>query len=500
MSLVTILENGSRSGHGYIKMQENNHETLLAGAEYQDAFSDLQWALRGPNGNWAIRLLGFVLRKAFRKGCSSITFDRLSFEQAMEQVSSDHLLVLAPTHRSMMDFLVCSYLCYAHPELKISIPYIAADLQLGKLPFLGWLLKQAYAFYIKRGQGKADPELNAQLQQLVAKQQTLEIFIEGTRSRARQCLHPKRGLLRALQQTGVACSLLPITINYDRVPEEEALVKELHGGPKPLMRLGPLLKWCAKLIKGNVQIGRVHMVCGEPVHMHSDSDVKVVSYAIMKQLQENYVVSSFHLQAFLHHHPSIGFDIQRLTRAIQERGGTVIQSPLKDVTGVDRLTEYSFRYQWMHLFFSDLLAQYSHHPILDHHIQINAFSERYRRTSLERKQDQHIQVLLQTLFEPLEQVYAKLFEALSQETSLPFEHPKAFVKQHPECFLPMVEEALAHLTAAQLIMKTENSKGFVKGEAWDTHASLYLSPLWEPRPQAPDFAGQIEVQAPLSSS
>ncbi|PIQ23144.1 hypothetical protein COW36_19425 [bacterium (Candidatus Blackallbacteria) CG17_big_fil_post_rev_8_21_14_2_50_48_46] len=456
-------------------MLQNDRELILAGSEYQDSLTDLQWARQGPHGNWAIRLLGFVLRKAFRRGCSSITFDKPSFQAAMAKIDDEQLVVLAPTHRSMMDFLVCSYLCYAHPELKISIPYIAADLQLGQLPFLGWLLKQAYAFYIKRGQGKADPELNAQLRQLVSSKQTLEIFIEGTRSRARQCLPPKRGLLRALQATGVSCTLLPITISYDRIPEEEALMKELQGGPKPLMRMGPLLKWFQKLIQGQIQIGRVHMVCGEPIQMGPDSDVPAVSYAVMQELQRHYVVSTYHLRAFLHHHPELGISLQSLISAIQARGGTVIESPLSDVSQVALKTEYTLRCQWLHLFYPDLLALYPHHPIVQHHVHSHCFSERYRQVAEPLQNEQEL-ALLKSLFDPLFQAYARLIEVASQDSGQGYPHPRAFVAQNPDCFLPMVEEALAHLTDTQILIKRDSHAGFEKGEAWASQIERYQVP------------------------
>ncbi len=460
-------------------MPQNERETLLAGAEHQDSFTDLKWVMQAPHGNWAIRLLGFVLRKAFRTGCSSITFDYPSFKAAREQIEPDQLVVLAPTHRSMMDFLVLSYLCFAHPELKISIPYIAADLQLGKLPFLGWLLKQAYAFYIKRGQGKADPELNAQLRKLVDNQQTLELYIEGTRSRARQCLSPKRGMLRALQQTGVTCVLLPITINYDRVPEEDALMKELQGGPKPMMRLSPLLKWCVRLSKGEIKIGRVHLVCGEPVVMKPESDVYAVSRAVMQQLQEKHVVTTYHLRAFLHHHPDLGYDLQSLSEAIEARGGTVIASPLKNGSEVALKTEYTLRYQWLHLFYPELLSQRPHHPIVQHHVQHNCFSERYRQATEAIHHDPKLKALVQALFAPLEQAYARLIDVSAKDSGLHGLHPRAFVAQHPDCFLPMVEEALGHLTSAKLLTKAEHHKGYELGEAWKHQAEAYRQPIWE---------------------
>lgn len=466
---------------------KNPRETLLAGAEYTDSYTDLQWCRKQPMGNWAIRTTGFVMRKAFRKGCSSITFDYPSFDRAMTSLEPETLVVLAPTHRSLMDFIVCSYLCFSHPELRISIPYIAADLQIGGLPFLGWFLKQTYAFYLKRGQGKPDPELNQKIKQLVRDQQTLEIFIEGTRSRARQCTQPKRGLLRALQNTGVPCALLPISINYDRLPEESALNKELQGGPKPLMRLGPLLKWCSQLAKGQVAIGRVHLVCGDPVLLNKESDVHEVSRAVMGQLQKNYVVSTFHLRAFLHHNPLPGYDLETLTQAIEERGGTVIESPFDQVAEVDQLTEYTFRNQWLHFFFSDFQTFSAEHPIVEHHIQSNCFSPDLASSRPAVPTDLHQPespeaLLLRTLFAPLDHAYTKLIEVATAQDGLPFASARAFVAQHPECFLPWVEEALCHLTAAQVLTKSEETKGFVRGPKWSHRSNLYGACLWDQGP------------------
>lgn len=459
--------------------QENPQETLLAGAEYSDAYTDFQWCRQQPQGNWAIRTTGFVMRKAFRKGCSSITFDYASFESAMKSLEPGTLVVLAPTHRSLMDFIVCSYLCFSHPELKISIPYIAADLQIGRLPFLGWFLKQTYAFYLKRGRGKIDPELNQRIQQLVCDQQTLEIFIEGTRSRARQCMQPKRGLLRALQNTGVPCALLPISINYDRLPEEAALHKELQGGPRSPMQLGPLLKWGAQLAKGQVAIGRVHLVCGDPVLLNKDSDVHAVSRAVMGQLQKNYVVSTFHLRAFLHHNPGLNHDLTTLTQAIQSRGGTVIESPFDQVADIDACTECTFRNQWIHFFFKDLQAQAAGHPIVEHHLRTHCFSPDFETPQTPAADATVDPLLLKTLFKPLTSAYVQIIDVTAAQAGLPFANARAFVAHHPACFLPWVEEALQHLTAAEVLTKNADAQGFVQGPQWGHRADMYRRSVWQ---------------------
>jgi len=114
----------------------------------------------------------------------------------------------------------------------------------------------------------------------------LEFFIEGQRSRSREFLPPKRGLLRCIQATGRTCTLLPVAFNYDRVPEEEAFARELAGQPKPRMRLGPLLRWAYRAWRGKIDLGRVHLACGVPVFLHPGSDVAEVSQEIIRRLEE----------------------------------------------------------------------------------------------------------------------------------------------------------------------------------------------------------------------
>ncbi len=441
-------------------------EVLLAGAEHKDAYSDLKWSRMHPRGNWAIRTTGFTMRKAFRRGCHSITFDQDSFEQATAQLPPGSLVVLAPTHRSMMDFIVCSYLCFDHPELNISIPYIAADLQIGGLPFLGWFLKQTHAFYLKRGRGGPDPELNRQIRQLVSDQQTLEIFIEGTRSRSRQCMKPKRGLLRALQNTGVPVALLPICITYDRLPEETALMKEMQGGAKPLLSMKALLKWTGELIRGQVNIGRVHMACGEPVTLNQDSDVHQVSYDIMHQLQARYVVSTYHLKAFLKH-VRLPIDLETLSQMIVARGGTVIESPL-EVDHVDLLTTRTFNYQWIHLFYSEALTYYGPHPALVAHVNHNSFGP--RAENIPQQEEAALKPLLEALFLPLFNTYERLRLIAREQKEIPYVKPRQVVAAHPDCFLPVVEEAFTHLVEADILARSETGFDVLQPKTLATYA------------------------------
>src|SRR6185436_15999682 len=106
-----------------------------------------------------------------------------SFEAALAQAPKDALVVIVPTHRSYMDFLLCPLLFFARPELGVRPPKIAAAEEFSRIPLLGKVFGRAGAFYIKRGVGKANLRLNHQVRELVDRGDTLMFFIEGKRSR-----------------------------------------------------------------------------------------------------------------------------------------------------------------------------------------------------------------------------------------------------------------------------------------------------------------------------
>lgn len=454
-----------RGVHAHL-MQQNPREMMLGGRKHNFPRADRVWARQQSEGNWAIRSAAYMVRKGFRKGCSHISFDRESFEKSVAQIDPHSLIVLVPNHRSYMDFVVCSYLFFAHPELNIAIPQIAAAHDFAKLPFLGWFFQQTYAFYIKRGQGKEDPELSAQIQRLVDNRQTLEFFIEGTRSRSRQFVQPRRGLLRALQNTGVPCTLLPISISYDRVPEESAFLKELDGGAKPKMRMGPLLKWSRQLASGQIDIGRVHLACGEAVHMHQDSDVYAVSRQIMAELQAKTVVSAFHLRQFLSQHPQLSLDYEGLKALIQARGGQVIDSPLTE-SSLPSTTEMTLRYQWKHLFYADLQAHWPNHPAIETHLRQNAYGPLPRPQS--GADEAALAQLLDLLFNPLFQAYSALSASLANPQNRILAQPKHILARHPGLFLPYLEEALEEFLAQEILLCEDNL--LRQGPQWQKHAA-----------------------------
>lgn len=355
-------------------VQRDESALTLGGKHHNDARRDLAWLKEFGQGSLALKGLGFGLRKALRRCTESVTFDRTSFEAAMANVPPGTHIVLTPSHRSYLDFMITSYLCFAHPELGIPVPHIAAAEEFSTLPVVGRILKNAQAFYIRRGIGKEVPELNHELERITAVGGSLMFFPEGQRSRAREALAPKRGLLRGLQNTGHDFVVLPIAVAYDRVPEEAAFERELAGGRRSRMSMKALLAWFAELARNQVQLGRIHVACGAPLTLNTQTDVGQLADQIVAAQQLHMSCSTFHLRAFLAEAEQRGWDLAGadvawLKAAIEQRGGRVFESNLALPEPLPEGLTLSLRNQWVHWFHDDLRALFPHCAVTQAHLK-----------------------------------------------------------------------------------------------------------------------------------
>ncbi len=323
-------------------------EWPLAGRRHPGHGDDARWALGQPHGNMWIRTASWLTTKVLRRAVERVTVDLPSFEAARNAAAPGSALVIVPNHRSYLDFVLMSYLAFARPDLGIPIPHIAATMEFGKIPILGRVLAAMHAFYLRRGTGREDPELTSRVHALIRQGKTLEFFVEGQRSRSREFLPPKRGLLRCLQATGTPCTLLPVAFTYDRVPEEAAFAAELAGAPKPKMRIGPLMAWVVAVWRGRIDLGRIHIACGEPIHLDGSSDVGELSWEVIERLREASAITTYHLEAYLAHHPEEGLDPSGLRSAIEERGGKVLESDLRPPPDLHPLIAGTLRQQFAH--------------------------------------------------------------------------------------------------------------------------------------------------------
>jgi glycerol-3-phosphate O-acyltransferase len=192
-----------------------------------------------------------------------VVLDKEGLERVRE-AARDASLVLLPSHKSHIDYLVLSDQLYAHAMMP---PLIAAGENLSFFP-LGSLLRRGGAYFIRRsfhGDSLYPVLVQAYMRKLIAEGFTVEFFLEGGRSRTGKSLPPKYGLLSMvvdsatkLRQTKV--KLVPISIGYERIIEERSFVHELSGGDKQSENMGGLIKSTGVL---RSKWGRLYVQFGE---------------------------------------------------------------------------------------------------------------------------------------------------------------------------------------------------------------------------------------------
>ena len=169
--------------------------------------------------------------------------------RGMERVADcvkQHPVVLVPSHRSHFDYMVLSYI---FRDNFLSPPHIAAGINLKFWP-VGAFLRGAGAFFIRRtfeDNAVYKAVFHRYLSTLIRLGYTLEFFIEGGRSRTGKILTPKLGILAGvvrafLQGARRDLYLVPVSIHYGRIAEENAYDAELSGAGKQKESFGALLR------------------------------------------------------------------------------------------------------------------------------------------------------------------------------------------------------------------------------------------------------------------
>ena len=460
-------------------LKGDESELVLAGRRDWDQRSDLAVVNQNPEGNESIRTLAYVLRKFLNRCAERVTFNGASFRSAMAQKPEDAVTVIVPSHRSFLDFLLCSYLFFVRPELGVGLPHIPATNDFEDVAIVNWLFERARAFYIERDAGCAREQLNAKIQRIVDDGESLMFFPEGTRSRSRRFLAPRRGLLRALGESGKDCHLLPVTLTFDRVPEQRALELELRGDSRPKFSLTGLTRWAVDALGNELDIGRIHIDCAAPISMTSDSDPYQVADSIASAHQRRMAVSMFHLRTFVET-ASLGteIDVDWLADAIEARGGRVLSSRLSAATG-EPLLERSLRYHWMHRFYGDARQLAGSHPVVDHQIERNGYAS-VVAPSLDEEHRHRVAAVVAALFEPVAHHYivvAKWFHR-NGAPDKPVD-PETFLKGDDELFLPYLCAALDFLEQREILRVARGERSYMPGVQFDALADV-IAELQQP--------------------
>jgi len=210
-----------------------------------------------------IRVLDVAIDTVVNRIYDGVEVDQEGLER-VRAAAKRGTLVLLPSHKSHLDYLMLSFVFY-HANLQL--PLIAAGDNLSFFP-LGVVLRRAGAFFIRRsfsGDRLYGAVVDAYVRRLIREGYSIEFFLEGGRSRTGKLLPPKVGLLNMVVEAALAVPnkelfFVPVSIGYDRLVEGSSYVRELTGGEKQEEDARGLLKTTG-LLRG--RYGRLNIQFGE---------------------------------------------------------------------------------------------------------------------------------------------------------------------------------------------------------------------------------------------
>ena len=178
-------------------------------------------------------------------------------------------LVLIPSHKSHIDYLILDYVLY---HSNMPVPHIAAGKNLSFWP-MGPLFRSGGAFFLRRsfrGAVLYSKVFAEYVHKLLEEGYNVEQFIEGGRSRTGKLLMPKLGLLSILinaYKNGACHDMLivPIYVGYDRIIEEKSYLHELGGGQKDPENIIQVIR-ARKFLKK--RYGKIYIQFHEPLSVN----------------------------------------------------------------------------------------------------------------------------------------------------------------------------------------------------------------------------------------
>jgi glycerol-3-phosphate O-acyltransferase len=228
-----------------------------AGAYFEEMAADFNGVL--------FAIVAYCFKKIWARIFSGIV--AIDFDQVVGKVRH-HPVVLVPCHRSHFDYLILTYLFHLH---FVSPPHIFAGVNMAFWPAAPFL-RASGAYFVRRT--FADNELyknvfKQSLSVLIREGYTQEFFIEGGRSRTGKMMTPKLGMLSALVNaylSGVRSDLylVPVSIHYGRILEEDAFQFELRGGAKEAESFAGLLR-ARRFLRQ--RFGTVYLSFAQPVSL-----------------------------------------------------------------------------------------------------------------------------------------------------------------------------------------------------------------------------------------
>lgn len=217
-----------------------------------------------------MRMLGYIMHKAFKEMYEKVVVNYSMVKQLKElNESNDGNVIYCPTHRSYMDFLMLTYVLYAH---EIKVPHICAGEDFLNIAIVNTFLSNSGAFFMKRSfkdDSLYKSVFSEYIQYLLGEKHSIEFFLEGTRARGGKMLKPKMGLLNILTDSYFKNKVqnlhfVPVTINYSRVLEGETFPFELLGETKVKESLSRIVNTIRFI---SVNFGTIYLEFTKPISL-----------------------------------------------------------------------------------------------------------------------------------------------------------------------------------------------------------------------------------------
>jgi glycerol-3-phosphate O-acyltransferase len=182
-----------------------------------------------------IKALEVLFDRLFQRIYAGVEWERTDIDK-LRAAAKKGTLVLLPSHKSHVDYLILSYV---FNQQNLPLPLIAAGDNLDFFP-VGSVFRRGGAFFIRRsfrGDRLYAAVVDAYVRRLLRDGYPIELFLEGGRSRTGKLLPPKFGLLNMIVDAALAVPerptlFVPVSIGYERVVEAKSYEHELQGGEK----------------------------------------------------------------------------------------------------------------------------------------------------------------------------------------------------------------------------------------------------------------------------
>jgi len=146
--------------------------------------------------------------------------------------------IFMPNHQSYIDssIITCALMSY-----DIKSPFIIAAEEFSKIPIVRTIFRYTGAFFIKRGDTDVVYRVlfKEYVKEVLMEGNSLEFFIEGTRTRRGKLMRPKFGIIKTIMEAYLEerikeAYIVPVSVSYERVLEAESFVQEFEGKAKEL--------------------------------------------------------------------------------------------------------------------------------------------------------------------------------------------------------------------------------------------------------------------------